>query len=532
MITPLTPLSFKRRAVELYGRKVGVVDGERRFTYAQFGERTNRLANALIAHGLRPGERVATLAFNCHALLEAYYGVVEAGGILTPLNIRLAPRELDRIITHAEPRFIIVDPELATVVDHLEPGTLQTASLIWLDTADAGPSQGLRYEVMLASASPDPPPVLHFSENDTAEIFYTSGTTGSPRGVMLTHRNLYLHALSVLVAMGGSERDVQLHTIALFHVNGWGTPQSLTAVGGRHVMLRKFDAGGALRLIEAERVTRFYAVPTMLNLILDHPHLDRFDLSSLELVNTGGAPTPPEMARRAEQKLGCDVIGGYGLSETSPVITFAADKTTLAGEDDTQRIRRRACTGMPVVGVELAIVDDSGQALPWDGHSVGEIAVRSDLVAAGYYKDPEATATAIRDGWLHTGDLATIDPEGYVLIVDRKKDIIVSGGENISSIEIEKLLFEHPEVVECAVVRAPDERWGEVPAALVVRSEGSTLSAAELENFCRQRLAGFKVPKTYVFVDNLPKGGTGKILKRELRDRYFPRGYRGARGPS
>jgi len=521
MLVPLTPVDLKRRAVRLFARKVGVVDGPRRFTYAEFGERTHRLANALIARGLERGDRVATLAFNSHALLEAYYGVLEAGGVLLPINVRLSPAEVARIVEHAGARFLLVDAELAQLTGTIPAATAPT--LIWIGSRPTGRSEDL-YEEMLEGASPAPPPPLDIDENDVAELFYTSGTTGDPRGVMLTHRNLYLHAMGVLVTLRASERDVQLHTISLFHVNGWGTPQAITAVGGTHVMLRKFDPGEVLKLIEQERVTRIFVVPTMLNMILHHEDVGRRDLSSLELVNTGGAPTPPDMVRRGERILGCRVVSGYGLTETSPMICFASEKSYLAGDDDEARIRRQASTGMPLIGTELTIVDSSGRELPWDGRAVGEIVVRSNVVTSGYFHDPEATAQAMVDGWFHTGDLATIDPEGYVLIVDRAKDIIVSGGENVSSIAVERTLYGHPDVLECAVIAVPDERWGEAVKAVVVLGPDAKATELSLLDFCSARLASFEVPKSIAFVDNLPKGGTGKILKRELREAYW-KGY-------
>lgn len=520
MLVPLTPLEFKRRAVQLFGSKVGIVDGDRRFTYAVFGERVNRLANALLERDLARGDRVAYLAYNSYPLFEGYFGVLEAGGILLPLNVRLVAEEIAYILNDASAAVLCADRDFAAVVDEIWPALERKPALIWLTDVPAGRTEPL-YDDALESACPASPPTLEVDENGVAELFYTSGTTGFPKGVMLTHRNLYLHALSSLIALQGTDRDVFLHTIPLFHVNGWGTPQTLTAVGGRHVMLRKFEAGEALRLIEAERVTRFLAVPTMLNMILNHPGVGRYDLSSLQLVNTGGAPTPPEMVRRAESTLGCRVISGYGLSETTPVLTLACDKAHLADTSDDDRIRRQASTGMPLIGVDLRIVDEEDRELPWDDRRVGEIVVRSNVVMKGYWNDPAATDAVIRDGWFHTGDMAVVDPEGYVLIVDRKKDLIISGGENISSAEIEKALYEHPAVLESAVIAVPDERWGEVPKAIVALRDGAAASAEELIEFCRRRLASFKVPKSVEFVDSLPKGGTGKILKRRLREKYW-----------
>lgn len=520
MIVPLTPLQFLRRAERLFARKVAVVDGDQRFTYVEFGQRCHRLANALLASGLNPGDRVAVLAPNSHALLEAYFGVLEAGGVLLPLNIRLHHAELARIVDHAQPRFLMVDLSLEDRATEVREVVKHRPELVWIGgRAEERPE--LCYETWLAGATDIAPPDPVSDENGIAELFYTSGTTGEPKGVMLTHRNLYLHAMSFLVAFRAAESDVQLHSIPLFHVNGWGTPQALTAVGATHVMLRSFEPGRVLQLIERERVTRFFAVPTMLTMLLEHKELRQYDLSSLELINTGGAPTPPELVRRAERAIGCRVVGGYGLTETSPIICFAADKSTLAHQDEELRLRRQASTGMPLVGTELTIVDDGGVELPWDGTSVGEIAVRSNVVSPGYWDDPESTARASRDGRFLTGDLASIDPEGYVTIVDRKKELIVSGGENVSSIEVERVLHKHPAVLECAVFGVPDARWGEAVKAVVCLREGGAVDGDGLVDFCRGHLAGFKVPRSVDFMDRLPRSGTGKVLKRQLRERYW-----------
>jgi len=314
MLCPLTPLEFKRRAARLFGRKTGIVDGDRRFTYAAFGERADRLCNALLARGLERGQRVAVLAYNSHPLLEAYFAVPQAGAILLPVNIRLSAREIAVILDHAGATLLLADTDFAELVTRVRSRLDHPLPVVWIGEGVSTGDGDAYYEEMLERAPAGPPPPIDIDENDVAELFYTSGTTGRPRGVMLTHRNLYLHALSFLVTFRCAESDVQLHTISLFHVNGWGTPQAITAVGGTHVMLRRFDAGEVLRLVERERVTRFLAVPTMLAMILEHPDIGRRDLSSLELINTGGAPTPPEMVRRAEHLLGCAVVGGYGLT--------------------------------------------------------------------------------------------------------------------------------------------------------------------------------------------------------------------------
>jgi fatty-acyl-CoA synthase len=520
MFVPLTPLSFKQRAIRLYGANLCSVDGERRFTYADFDLRTRRLAARLHLAGLKPGDRVAYLAYNSAELLEGYFGVLEAGGILLPLNIRLAAPELAYIFEDAEVSFVLIDPDFVQVYDAIERHIARRPTVVWLGATPSSRREQA-YEQWVERVEPIDVDVSEVDENAVAELFYTSGTTARPKGVMLTHRNLYLHALSVLTTVPADDREVQLHSIPLFHVNGWGVPQLLTAVGGTHVMMRKFDPDAALRLIEEEGVTRFYCVPTMMTMLLNHPRIDQSDLGTMKFIKIGGAPAPADMIRRAEAAFGCTVIAGYGLSETSPVITLAMPKALLAGDDDETRYRRQASTGLPLVGVELKIVDDSGSELPWDGVHEGEIVVRSNVVMEGYWNDPEGSATAMRDGWFHTGDVATIDAEGYVLIVDRKKDIIISGGENISSVEIEKVLYECPQVLESAVIAVPDEQWGEVPLALVALRPGAVVTADDLGAFCRERLASFKVPKEFEFVNELPKGGTGKILKARLREQHW-----------
>ncbi len=519
MNVPMTPLDFSRRAVRLYAGREAVIDGESRYTYQQFGARIARLANALLELGLQPGDRVALLAYNSNPLLEAYYGVVEAGGIVQPLNVRFSAAEVAYILQDSGARFVLVDPDFRPLIETSMPDP-SNPRIIWLgERAPTG--DALVYEDLLASASDSTPSRVVEDEDAIAELFYTSGTTGNPKGVMLSHRSVYHHALSVLISMPILPGDIQLHTIPLFHVNGWGTPQSLTAVGGTHVMLRKFDPAEALRLVEKERVTLFYAVPTMLTAILARQADEQRDLSSLREIVLGGAPAPPELVRQGERALGCRVTAGYGLSETTPVLSYSGTAMELRNVDEETRIWRQASTGQPVVGVELGIMDPDGRELPWDGEAVGEIVVRSNNVMVGYWGDPDGTNAVIRDGWFHTGDMATAQPNGFFLIVDRKKDIIISGGENISSVEIEKVLYEHPAVLEAAVIGIPDDRWGEVPLAIATLRNGASVTEAEILAFCRSRLSSFKIPRAIEFTSALPKGGTGKILKRDLREPYW-----------
>ena len=520
MLVPVTPLEFRRRAERVYATKIGIIDGLKRFTYAEFGERSRRLATALVRLGIKPGEIVSFITYNTHHLLEAYYGVLQAGAVLNPINIRLNPQEIAYILNHAGCRVVCFHRDFTPMVDAMREGLKTVKHFVVLEPDGGMPFASHDYEALLAGSAPmaaDPEP----DENSVAELFYTSGTTGKPKGVALTHRSLYLHALYAMIATRNTDETVLLHVVPMFHVNGWGSPHTVTATGGVHVMLRKIDPVEIFRLTQAERVTHLLGVPTIYNALINHPERSTYDLSSLRLALVGGAPSSPKLIKSIEDGLGCEVFVGYGLTETSPVLTLARPKVHQAAEGPERHLERRSKTGYAIVGVEVRVVDPHGRDVPADGKAIGEIVARSNVVMDGYYKDPQATAAAIRDGWFHTGDMATIDEEGYVLIVDRAKDIIISGGENISSVEVENALFAHPAVFEVAVVAVPDEQWGEVPKALVVLKPGAKASEGELIQFCRDRLAHFKVPKSVEFLDALPKGGTGKILKGELREKYW-----------
>ena len=520
MFVPLSVLEFRDRAALFFGDKIGIIDGEHQFTYRVFAERTHRLANALRAIGVGDGDRVSFITYNTHQLLEAYYGVLEAGAVLNPINIRLAPHEIAFILDHAASRVVVFHRDFLPLIEQIGRGLARRPILVILE-GEAGGLVDHEYEALLAGGSADP---LHpvIDENSIAELFYTSGTTGMPKGVGMTHRELYLHGLVAQVGLGFDQDDVVLHVVPLFHVNGWGVPHFLTMIGGRHVMLRRFDPTALMTMVERHHVTRLLAVPTIFNAVLHSRERSRFDLSSLRQLIIGGSPASPDLVRALESEIGAQAMVGYGLTETSPIITLAQPRQVLTdGEPPERRQERLSMTGWAIPGVRIRVVEADGVDVRPDGQQIGEIVVRGNTVMDGYYHDPDATAETIRDGWLHTGDMATIDEAGYVLIKDRSKDIIISAGENISSVEIEVALGAHPAVLECAVVAAPDDKRGEVPVAIVVLKPDQTVSAKELRAFCRQRLAGFKVPRQIQFHDALPKGGTGKILKAELREPFW-----------
>ena len=520
MIVPLTPLEFRQRAVSLFGLKIGIVDGEKRISYAEYDKRINRFANALTHLDVGQGEVVSFITYNSHQLLEAYYAVPQISGVLNPINIRLSHHEINHILNHAESRVLCFHQDFLPMVETMRNKLPKVEQFIILEPEEKL-DWAFEYESLLEEASPDAEVDLDaVDENAVVELFYTSGTTGPPKGVAITNRTLYIHTLSAILGFQVSDKDTFLHVVPLFHVNGWGTPQFLTAVGGKHVILRKVDYGEMLRLIEQEKVTKILGVPTIFNGLLQHPDLKKYDLSSLEELIIGGAPSPLSLIEAIEAEIGCRAFVGYGLTETTPFITIARPKHYL--END--RLTQQSCqvkTGLPNVGVRLRVVDDDGNDVQPDEKSIGEIVVRGNHVMHGYLKDQEATDEAIIDGWLHTGDMAVVDEEGYITIVDRKKDIIISGGENISSIELEKVIQNHLAVFETVMIGVPHKKWGEVPKALVVLKPGATATEEEIIAYVREHLAHYKAPKSVEFRNEFPKGGTGKILKRKLREPYW-----------
>ena len=511
MQVPLTPIRCLYRALDLYPHKTGVVSGAFRFTYAQFAERCERLGAGLRSVGVEPGDRVAYISFNTHALLEGYYGPLLAGAIVMPLNVRLTPFELTAILNHAEPRVVLYESDFAAMVEQLRAAC--PAAGRWIEI---GPG----YEELLSRDRLARPGIFAQDENAIGELFYTSGSTGTPKGVMLSHRTLYLHALAVVASFVRSDEQVELHTIPLFHANGWGRAHSSTMCGLKQVMVRRFDPPQVFRLIQEEKATGMSLVPTMANALLQCREREEYDLSSLREINLGGAASSPELIGKLERAFpGCVCQAGYGLTESGPVATSAHKKSTVQYADEGDRLRHLAMAGWPLVGCDIRVVDLHMTDVPRDMESVGEVIIRGDLIMDGYYKEPKATADAICDGWLRTGDMAVWDEENYIHIVDRKKDIIISGGENISSIEVERAVAAHPAVLECAVVSSPDPQWGEVPAVFVTVKPGMRLETAELCAFLEGRLARFKMPRRFEFREEpLPKTGTGKIVKRQLRE--------------
>jgi fatty-acyl-CoA synthase len=510
--TELTPVSFLKRTAAVFPDGTAVVHGGRRYSYRQLDERARRLAGALLQAGLRAHDRVAILCPNIPAMLEAHYGVPLAGGILVAINTRLSSDEVGYILRHAGARFLLVDAELASVVGPLDLGGLRVVRVD--DTGAAGDP----YEDFLGHA----PPLAHehavADEEETIAINYTSGTTGRPKGVMYTHRGTYLNAVGELIETGMTFGAKYLWTLPMFHCNGWCFTWGVTAVAGTHVCLRRVEPGHIWDLIDAEGITHFNGAPTVQIGIVNHPKAHRLE-RPVTVTVAGAPPSPTLLARLSE--LNFRPVHTYGLTETNGPHTVCAWQDGWAAMPPEEQARRMARQGQAYALFDLArVVDERMNDVPRDGETMGEVVMIGNNVAKGYFEDPTATAEAFRGGWFHSGDLGVWHPDGYIELRDRKKDIIISGGENISTIEVEQCVARHPSVLECAVVAIPDERWGERPKAFVALKPGRTATAEDIIEFCRSQLAHFKAPAAVEFGE-LPKTATGKVQKFVLRDREW-----------
>jgi fatty-acyl-CoA synthase len=524
MNIPLTPLRFLRYAEEQFASRIAVVCSDERFTYKEFATRVSLVAGGLLETGVQPGSRIGILSTNCHRLLEAYYAVLEAGCVLLPLNTRLSANELAYIVNDSGASILFFEEEYRESVDALRRDTPSLKAFYPMDgpsNADQASEQEC-YEGLIRFGIPHRHDISELDENGLAELFYTSGTTAAPKGVMLSHRNVYLHTLNHCLTFNTTEALVHLHTIPLFHVNGWGAAHYLY-LGAKHVMLKRFSPEAVFKLIEAEEVTSMALVPTMVTDLVNSPDKTRYKLHSLRRIRVGGSAPSYTLVREVEEKLGGVCFGAYGLTEASPSLTTSTVKPGMPVEG-AMRLDLQSMSGYPIPGTELKIIDSAGMELPHDGMSSGELVARSDGVMMGYWNNPSASAEVLADGWLRTGDIATVDPQGYVRIVDRRKDIIISGGENISSLELEAAILTHPSVMEVAVVSIPDPKWGEVPMAFIVLKPDVQCSEREIVGVCRERLSHYKVPKVIKFVLSLPKTGSGKVMKKELRKPFWESG--------
>ena len=523
--TPLTPQSFLRRNARVYPGKPAVIYGARQTTYAEFYERACRQANGLAKLGIGRGDKVALLAPNTPPHLEATFGVHMAGGVLVAINTRLSPREIAFIVNHSESDVMIVDWEWLPVIEEVHGELKRIRQFIVVHEQDgkAGwePEGALDYEAFLASASTDDPGIMPEDENDLITINYTSGTTGSPKGVMYTHRSAYLNAVCNMLEMNMGPEAVYLWTLPMFHCNGWCYTWGVTAMGATHVCLRGVDPAEVIKTIIERQVTHFCGAPVVLKMIVDgaaeagvseFPHRVK--------VSTAAAPPSPSVIK-GMMALNVDVIHVYGLTETYGPTTVCEIQPGWKDAQVDELAGLMARQGVPyILSEDLRVLDEQDRPVPADGQTMGEVCMRGNIVMKGYFKNPEASAEAFRSGWFHSGDLGVTHPDGYIELKDRAKDIIISGGENISTIEVENMLYTHPAVQDVAVVAKPDEKWGEVPIAFITPKEGVEVSEEEIIAYSRDNLAHFKAPKGVIF-DTLPRTSTGKVQKYVLRERFW-----------
>jgi len=510
--TELTPVSFLRRSAYVFPDKIAVVHGDRRYTYRQFEERANRLASGLRAAGLRHLDRVAFICPNTPSMLEAHFGVPAAGLVLVPINTRLNSDEIGYILKHSGAKFVFVDHELEGLVKPLD---LAGVRVIRVDDTGAA---GDPYEDFLAAASPEPGEPWIEDEMETLSINYTSGTTGRPKGVMIHHRGGYLNAVGELLETGLSFDSTYLWTLPMFHCNGWCFTWGVTAMSATHVCLRRVESARIWDLIDKEGVTHYCGAPTVQIGIVNDPKAH--PLPRPVTCAVAGAPPSPTLLARLKE-LGFRPVHVYGLTETYGPHTVCAWHAEWDRLPSDEMAKKAARQGQGYVVFDLVrVVDDTMQDVPMDGETLGEVVMRGNNVMKGYFEQPDASAEAFRGGWFHSGDIAVWHPDGYIELRDRKKDIIISGGENISTIEVEQAVARHPAVMECAVVAVPDEKWGERPKAFVTLKPGMKATEAEVIEFCRQHIAHFKCPAAVEFGD-LPKTSTGKVQKFVLRDKEW-----------
>lgn len=519
---PLSPISFLKRAAQVYPEKVAVIHGDQRFSYQEFYERCRRLASALSRRGIGPGDTVAVMAPNVPAMLEAHYGIPMLGAVLNALNIRLDAASIAFMLKHGEAKVLITDREFSPVIAKALEDFDGEILVIDIDDplAESGERLGaLDYEAFLEEGDPGFTATQPQNEWQAISLLYTSGTTGNPKGVVYHHRGAYLNAMGNLVTFGLSPKSVYLWTLPMFHCNGWTFTWAVTAACGTHVCLRKVDPALIFPMISKHRVTQMCGAPIVLNMLFHAPESVKVVFDHQVEIATGGA-APPSAVIEAMEKDGFRVLHLYGLTESYGPATLCAWQEAWDELDLQGRAAKMARQGVSLVTLEDIMVADpqSMEECPWDGENMGELMLRGNTVMKGYLKNPEATDAALSGGWFHSGDLAVRHPDGYIEVKDRAKDVIISGGENISSLEIEDTLYRHPKILEAAVVAKSDEKWGETPCAFVTLKDGESTSQDEVIAFCRDNMAGFKVPKTVIF-GALPKTSTGKIQKFLLRQR-------------
>ncbi|MBU0995163.1 MAG: acyl--CoA ligase family protein [Proteobacteria bacterium] len=518
----LTPVQFISRSAAVYADKIGVIYENKRYTYKEFYNRVNRLASALKKIGIGKGDKVAFICPNTPPMLEAHYAVPMIGAALVSVNIRLSSNEVAYIINHSDAKAVFVDNEFAGLVTPVLDKLSQVKTFVNIcDVSGEKPLTGMAYEEFLGTGSDLPVTPVVEDEYQLATINYTSGTTGFPKGVMYHHRGAYLNALGEILEFRMTPDAVYLWTLPMFHCNGWCFTWGITAIGGTHVCLRRVVPEEIYSLIEKENISHLCAAPTVLIGMSAYATANSIKLKRKLEIMTAGAPPAPTVIQNMES-VGANIMQTYGLTEVFGPHSVCAWQIKWDDLSDEERAKMKARQGVPyIIAMHMDVVDPNTMVpVPRDGKTIGEIVMRGNNVMMGYYKDPEATKDAFKGGWFHSGDLAVMHPDNYIQIMDRKKDIIISGGENISTVEIENVIYRHPDVLEVAVIPVPDDKWGEVPKAFVVPRKGCNPTAEDIINFCKKNLARFKAPQ-FIEFGELPKTATGKIQKFKLREKEW-----------
>lgn len=514
--TQLTPLLFLERSAEVFPQKLAIVYGDRLLTYREFFDQTNRVARALQASEIGPSDRVAFLLPNLPEMLIAHFAVPLVGAVLVAINTRLSGPEVEYILSHSGSSLLVVDSQLYPLIHPHLRNVAGLREVVVVDDHDGVAPETTSYEAFVERGDTEPLPYRVDDEHRLISINYTSGTTGRPKGVQYTHRGAYLNALAEIIHSRHKPDSVYLWTLPMFHCNGWCTTWAVTGIGGTHICLRAVEPGLVWDLIKKRGVTHLNAAPTVLISLVNHPSAAPFGRTFT--VTTAGAPPSPTIIGQMDA-LGADVVHVYGLTETYGPYTVCEMQP---GWEEDQRVRLMARQGVAYLGADpIRVVDEKMIDVPKDGETMGEVVMRGNNVMSGYYDDPEATAKAFRGGWFHSGDLAVWHPDSYIELRDRAKDIIISGGENISTIEVEQAIVSHPAILECAVIAMPHDHWGERPKAYVVLKPGANVDPAELIDHVRNRIAKFKAPDEIEILDALPKTSTGKIQKYVLRDQVW-----------
>ncbi len=504
-----------------FSEKCAVTCEGKRFSYRQLKQRVDKLSSCLLSLGIRKNDKIAIIHRNCHRYLETYFSAAKIGAVLVPVNYRLSGEDFVFILNDSQAKWLIAQPDLVSCLKDKKHDLPMLRGIILTDPIAAKNwPDCLLYETLIEEAIPAEEPSIRIDDSDIAQIYYTSGTTGKPKGVILTHKNNSAHADGTIHELKLTQTDRWLHVSAMFHLADAWAVWALTKVGATHVMVPGFEEKPVLEAIAKHKVTLSNFIPTMLNLLVNFPGAKNYDFSSLRLIMSGGAPIAQEVVKKILEVFGCDYIQTYGLTETSPFLTMSILKEGMKSLPFEERLQVMVTTGRPFETVQLKVVSKNGAEILSDGENVGEIIAKGETITPGYWGLPEETTERFVGGWLHTRDLAVKNPEGYVTIVDRMDDVIITGGENVFSVEVEDALYAYPGVLEAAVIGLPDPVWGEKVTAVIVTKKGEHCNAQEIIRFCKERMAPFKAPKKVIFVDMLPKTGSAKICKYKLRETY------------